>query len=439
MSAANISSHMSRISNDPHAQQDTPIRFSGEWETFVLGEHVTFLRNGVNSRAELEEEGTLKYLHYGDIHTSSHIRLDLRITLMPNLPVDRAQTLDRLQDGDLVLVDASEDLEGVGKSVEISGVADTEIVSGLHTIAARFDKTVLADSFKAYLQFCPTFRDHLKRLAAGTKVLATKQSHIASVQISLPSIQEQIAIAEALSDVDGLIRSLETLIAKKRAIKQAAMQELLTGKTRLPGFSRRWETKRLSEIASIRNEKVMPSTVGIETPCVELDHIGQGNGRLLECSTAQHSISSKYRFFSGDVLFGRLRSYLRKFWHADRDGICTTEIWPLMTDSQQADSGFLHEIVQSDRFIEAASISYGTHMPRADWKVMRNFEVRLPQVREQRAIATVLSDMDAEIAALERRRDKTRAIKQGMMQQLLTGRVRLVQPEVTAAKQTASP
>ena len=96
-----------------------------------------------------------------------------------------------------------------------------------------------------------------------------------------------------------------------------------------------------------------------------------------------------------------------------------------MTDSQKADSGFLHAIVQSDRFIEAASVSYGTHMPRADWGVMRNFEVRLPQVCEQRAIATVLSDMGTEITALERRWDKTRAIKQGMMQQLLTGRVRL--------------
>ena len=244
---------------------------------------------------------------------------------------------------------------------------------------------------------------------------------------SLPaSTDEQRAIATALSDVDALLGGLERLIAKKRDLKQAAMQQLLTGKTRLAGFSGEWETKRLSEITSIRNQKVLPSNVGIDTPCVELDHIGRGNGRLLECSTAQNSKSSKYRFFSGDVLFGRLRSYLRKFWHADRDGICTTEIWPLMTDSQQVNSGFLHALVQSDRFIEAASISYGTHMPRADWGVMRNFEVRLPRIREQLAIAEILSDMDAEQAALEARREKTRDLKQAMMQELLTGKTRLV-------------
>ena len=104
-----------------------------------------------------------------------------------------------------------------------------------------------------------------------------------------------------------------------------------------------------------------------------------------------------------------------------------------MTDSQHADSGFLHAIVQSDRFIDTASISYGTHMPRTDWGVMRNFEVRLPRVREQQAIAAVLSDMDAEIAALETRRNKTHDLKQAMMQELLTGKTRLVQPEVAHA------
>ena len=270
------------------------------------------------------------------------------------------------------------------------------------------------------------FKRRVRSVAVGQTMASLNTQILKAVCVVLPTTPEQRAIAEALSNVDGLLGALEALIAKKRAIKQAVMQQFLTGKTRLPGFGGKWETKRLGEIASIRNQKVLPSNVGIDTLCVELAHIGQGNGRLLGCSTAQYSTSSKYQFFSGDVLFGRLRSYLRKFWHADRNGICTTEIWPLMTDSQQADSGFLHTIVQSDRFIEAASISYGTHMPRADWGVMRNFEVRLPRVREQRAIVAVLSDMDAEIAALDCCRDKTRAIKQGMMQQLLTGQIRLV-------------
>ena len=190
-------------------------------------------------------------------------------------------------------------------------------------------------------------------------------------------------------------------------------------------FSGEWETKRLGDIASIRNQKVLPSNVNANTFCVELEHIGSGNGQLLERATVENSTSSKYCFFAGDVLFGRLRSYLRKFWLADEDGVCTTEIWPLMANTKQLDSEFLHAIVQSDQFFAMASISYGTHMPRADWGVMRNFPVMLPRLQEQRAIAEVLSDVDALINALDALIAKKRAIKQATMQQLLTGKTRL--------------
>ena len=249
---------------------------------------------------------------------------------------------------------------------------------------------------------------------------------VARYYLPVPPEAEQRAIAEALSDVDGLLESLEALIAKKRAIKQAAMQQLLTGETRLPGFTQKWEKKPISEVVSIRNEKIRPCEVAPDTICVELEHVASGDGRLLQTTSSQHAVSSKYRFFSGDVLFGRLRPYLRKYWLADCNGICTTEIWPLVPSPGLMDSGFLLGVIQSDAFIAAANISYGTHMPRADWTVMREFDFQLPPPDEQAAITTVLLEMDADIAAVEQHRDKTYAIKQGMMQQLLTGRVRLI-------------
>ncbi len=207
--------------------------FSGEWEVAQLGKYVLFLKNGINSRAELTPDGPIKYLHYGDIHTSPQLRLDPRTDAMPSLPVERARNLDRLEDGDLVFADASEDLDGVGRAVEIQGATEIGVVAGLHTIATRFDKTVLADGFKAFLQFCPSFRTHLRRLAAGTKVYATNRSHIASAEIRLPGIKEQIAITEALNDMGAELAALEQRRDKTRAIKEAMMQELLTGKTRL--------------------------------------------------------------------------------------------------------------------------------------------------------------------------------------------------------------
>jgi type I restriction enzyme, S subunit len=207
--------------------------FNGEWEAKRLGDHVSFLKNGVNSRADLTDSGVVKYLHYGDIHVSTQVRLDPLASPIPHLPEDSARNLGRLVDGDLVLVDASEDLDGVGKSVEIVGATGVPLVAGLHTIAARFDKSVLADGFKAYLQFCPAFREHLRRLAAGTKVYATNRTHIASVEMRLPSTDEQTSIAAVLSDMDAELDALEARRGKTRALKQAMMQELLTGRTRL--------------------------------------------------------------------------------------------------------------------------------------------------------------------------------------------------------------
>ena len=208
--------------------------FGGEWEMRRLGDHLTFLRHGAIPRSDLTGDGTVKYLHYGDIHRAADVYLNPNVGPVPSLAADRARSLDRLDDGDLVFVDASEDIEGVGKSVEIKGLQGQQLVSGLHTIAARFRKCVLVDGFKAYLQFCPAFRHHLRRLAAGTKVYATNRAHIASAELPLPPISEQRAIATVLSDMDAEITALERRLDKTRAIKQGMMQQLLTGSIRLP-------------------------------------------------------------------------------------------------------------------------------------------------------------------------------------------------------------
>ena len=205
--------------------------FDAEWEVRRLGDHVDFLRNGVNSRAELLPEGRVKYLHYGDIHACGDTYLSA--ALLPCLSETKAASLDRLHDGDLIFADASEDIAGVGKSVELKEVGSTEVVSGLHTIAARFDKEVFADGFKCFLQFCPLFVTPLRRLASGTKVYATNRAHIAGIEMLLPPVSEQAAIVSVLSDMDAEISALKSRRDKTRDLKQAMMQELLTGKTRL--------------------------------------------------------------------------------------------------------------------------------------------------------------------------------------------------------------
>ena len=185
-----------------------------------------------------------------------------------------------------------------------------------------------------------------------------------------------------------------------------------------------WEVVEFGDIAAIRSEKVVASLTPLGTKCVELECISQGSGRLLMSSEAS-GLASKYSFYKGDVLFGRLRAYLRKYWLANFDGICSTEIWPLVARDDRLFGSFLHLLVQTDDFVNAAGVSYGTHMPRSDWSVLRKVTVKLPPVPEQRVIAAALSDVDALLAGLDRLIAKKRDLKQAAMQQLLTGQTRL--------------
>ncbi len=209
-------------------------------------------------------------------------------------------------------------------------------------------------------------------LVSTTALPSLSGSVLTEIEFPLPPLPEQRVIAVALSDVDALISGLDKLIAKKRDIKQAAMQQLLTGKQRLPGFSGEWEVKRFGEIATPRKERIDPRKAGAQEFCVELEHIEQGSGRLVGNTSAGDQSSLKSTFQVGDVLFGKLRAYLRKYWLSDRLGVCSTEIWALMANRRLVTPEFLFQLVTVDQFIEAASTAYGTHMPRSDWNVVKN-------------------------------------------------------------------
>lgn len=207
--------------------------FTSPWNDIRLGEHVTYIKTVALSRAQLNDGSPIRYLHYGDIHKSAEVTLDALVADMPRVAASQIGSAGLLMVGDLVFADASEDPAGVGKSVEVVSVPDGGVVPGLHTIAARFDKNVLADGFKAYIQFIPEFRSSLLRLAAGTKVLATTRTYISSIYLKLPGVDEQSAIAHVLRDFDDEIDALQDRLVKARQVKQGMMRELLTGRTRL--------------------------------------------------------------------------------------------------------------------------------------------------------------------------------------------------------------
>jgi type I restriction enzyme S subunit len=207
--------------------------FTGAWETKRLGELFTFMRTAHNPRADLSAEGDVGYVHYGDIHTSSSHFIDVGRAALPHIRASLVAGATFLEDGDLIMADASEDYAGIGKCVEVTGTEGQKAVAGLHTFLLRSDRQQLANGFKGYMQHMPSIRSSLVRLATGISVYGVSKNNVKTIEVVIPPPDEQRAIANVLLEMDDELGALEALRDKTRLIKQGMMQELLTGRTRL--------------------------------------------------------------------------------------------------------------------------------------------------------------------------------------------------------------
>jgi type I restriction enzyme S subunit len=263
-----------------------------------------------------------------------------------------------------------------------------------------------------------------KSYSGKSGVPGVNRNDLHEIGVSLPPLPEQRAIANALSDVDALITSLDKLIAKKRDIKQATMQQLLTGKTRLPGFSGEWEVKKLGEIAEI---------IMGQSP-LGTSYNRDGNGYPLINGptefTDKHPIKIQWtdqptKFCKkNDVLLCVRGSSTGRINIAD-DDYCIGRGVAAIRAKSEIDGKYITFQVKC-AVVDILALTTGSTFPNIDGKSIRSISFPLPSLPEQQAIAQILSDIDAEIAALEQKRDKTRALKQGMMQELLTGKTRLL-------------
>lgn len=262
---------------------------------------------------------------------------------------------------------------------------------------------------------CDLVLAHLQSIRLGDLVSSTALPAIGSgdlnrISFALPiDPTEQHAIAGALTDADGVITGLERLIVKKREIKQGAMQDLLTARRRLPGFSGEWAEMALGCVLKVRHGR---SQKDIEDPKGRFPILATG-GRIGTTDTPLFSRPS--------VLIGRKGTIDKPqymdtpFWTVDT--LFYTEI------AESNNAFFLYHVFQ---MIDWASYNEASGVPSLNAKTIEAVEVSLPDPKEQTAIATILSDMDDELQALDARLTKARAVKEGMMQVLLTGRVRLV-------------
>lgn len=185
-----------------------------------------------------------------------------------------------------------------------------------------------------------------------------------------------------------------------------------------------WQLIELKEFVEKSSKKYDPSKGHDNLPCIELEHLSQATGQLLGTTNSNSQLSIKNCFKTGDVLFGKLRPYLKKYLHPNFDGVCSSEIWVLAGKKDICDSRYLYQIVQSHRFIEICNKTTGSKMPRADWELISDEYFLLPPMNEQIVIAEILSNYDKtteRLASLIKIKERQ---KKGLMQNLLSAEIR---------------
>lgn len=303
--------------------------------------------------------------------------------------------------------------------------------SGIFVIRANDRKVDQVFLSKIFMSFY--FEEFLNRLVAGSTINHLYQKDFVKFCFPLPNSEEQVAIAAALSDVDSLISALTKKIEKKKAIKQGLMQQLLTGKKRLPGFNDKWKSMLLGDIAEVKDgtHQTPKYVKSGGKPFYSVENVTADDFKNVKhISLEEHkALTSNYRMEKGDVLMTRIGSIgCCKYVDWDVDASFYVSL-ALLKINEKYDSKFISYLSNIKSFKEEVMLnSLVFAIPqKINLGNISLIKVYIPTSKaEQTAISNILSDCDSEIAALEEKRDKYKEIKQGMMQQLLTGKIRLI-------------
>jgi type I restriction enzyme S subunit len=284
-------------------------------------------------------------------------------------------------------------------------------------------------SFYAY--YLKYIRNFLVSVSGGSTFKELSKERLASLDVPIPPLSEQQKIAEILSTADYAIQRVDEQITLSESLKKGLMQTLLIkgiGHTKfkvteIGEIPDTWNVKELYQVSELRREMIEPMEF-ITEHYVGLENIPRGKLRIISYGDASNLKSSKFKFKKYDILYGKLRPYLDKVALAETDGVCSTDIIPIV--SKNSDARFLAYMLHSDSFLQfAKSTISGTNHPRTAWKQMSHFKLPFPSISEQQKIAEILLTVDEKLGLLKGRRDHLEKLKKVLMNDLLTGKVRI--------------
>ena len=410
-----------------------------DWDLILFEDCFSVLSNNTLSRTELNYNGgELQNIHYGDILVKFSAVTDCGAERLPYVNAELVKKVSKgfLRDGDIVIADTAED-NTVGKATEVVAVNGNKVVSGLHTIPCRpKDDKMFVPMWLGYFINHNTYHNQLLPYITGIKVSSISKSAIAGTMIAVPKSDEQMKIVAALSDIDALITNLEKLIAKKKAIKQGAMQELLTGKRRLPGFDGRWEERGLDEccyrisvgLATSVTQYYRPDgTVIFRNLNIKPNYLDDNDILFLDNDFATQNPSKIVH--TGDVLTVHTGYVgISCVVPPKYDGALTFTTLISTTKPQMLIPEYLSYHLNSELgHTEVENLQAGGGRNNLNVADFKQYKMRIPSdISEQKAIVAFLKDFDSDLDALQKKLDKLTRIKSGMMSELLTGRIRLV-------------
>ena len=409
------------------------------WKSKTVEQVFDFYPTATYSRDKQVSQNTdtsIKYIHYGDIHTKYNILLDASNPLIPQIEGELKKDFELVKDGDLIIADTSEDYDGVGKCVEVVNVGDNQIISGLHTLMLRQKGDDFIDGFKGYFFSGEQVRNSLLRIVTGIKVYSITKTTLAKVNLLIPSHQEQKAFVSILSKVDEAIASVQNSIAAAERLKKSLIQNLLTGKMKPDGTFRTpeefyidekfgkvpvgWEVKKIREIAENLDNYRKPIKAGDRNK-IKGKYPYYGAAGIVD-------YINDYLFDGTYILFGEDGENLisRKVPQAF---IVKGKFWVnnhahILRVYDGFDINLIVQILESKKY---DSIIYGSAQPKINKSDLCKIKIIIPiKVEEQKEISDSIIIIDKEVTKKQNKITTLERLKKSLMQNLLTGKVQLI-------------
>ena len=402
--------------------------FTDPWEQRRLGDEFEFLRNNTLSRAELSDsEGSCFDVHYGDVLIKFGSVIDLEKMALPRIASDKMAsrlTCDKLRNGDVVVADTAED-EAAGKCVELRKIGDATVYPGLHTMPLRPLRRY-APGFLGHYLNSSSFRDQLKPLMQGIKVISVSRAVIAGTSLIVPAIDEQDAIAKTFAKLDSLIALHQRELDHVKELKKGLLQKMFpkegtnAPELRFPGFTDPWEQRRLGDEFDRINERndgsfgrehwISVSRMFFQDPeAVQSNNIDTRTYVMREGDIAFEGHPN------ADFQFGRFVA------NDIGDGV-VSELFPVYRHKVNYDNSYWKYAIQLERIMAPifakAITSSGNSSNKLDSTHFLKQQILVPGVVEQQAIGALFQKLDSLIALHQRELDHVKELKKGLLQQM---------------------